>query len=231
MDVNGPKLWLSTEEGLLKDDDHAYFPVSACTVCGQHYYSSHLEDFSFTGTEPEGGHAEGDRRFWRPLGENQGGKRVLLVDTLIESPEEDDLDDVRRLKQLQVCRFCGAAHPDTGPHCLGCGQSDWAVKLYVIRQTDKRAGKLSSCISCANIGHVVHGVFREPARVVRASQVADVHVLAQDMLQRAERKRLLVFSDNRQDAAFQAGWMKDHARRFRLRSLMAEEMQPGAISI
>ena len=52
----------------------------------------------------------------------------------------------------------------------------------------------------------------EPARPVRAINVADVHVLAQDMVHHAGRRRLLVFCDNRQDAAFQAGWMKDHAR-------------------
>ena len=70
--------------------------------------------------------------------------------------------------------------------------------------------------------------FREPIREVRAVNVSDVHVLAQDMVHHAERKRLLLFADNRQDAAFQAGWMKDHARRFRLRSLMADAMKDGA---
>ncbi|MBI3493129.1 MAG: DUF1998 domain-containing protein [Acidobacteria bacterium] len=74
-------------------------------------------------------------------------------------------------------------------------------------------------------------VYREPARPVRATNVADVHVLAQDMVQHSERPRLLVFCDNRQDAAFQAGWMKDHARRFRLRALMAEGMKDGGLSI
>jgi hypothetical protein len=34
-----------------------------------------------------------------------------------------------------------------------------------------------------------------------------------------------------EDAAFQAGWMKDHARRFRLRALMAEGLKAGAVSI
>jgi hypothetical protein len=29
------------------------------------------------------------------------------------------------------------------------------------------------------------------------------------MIQHAEQRRLLVFADNRQDAAFQAGWMQD----------------------
>ena len=73
--------------------------------------------------------------------------------------------------------------------------------------------------------------YREPARPVRATNVADVHVLAQDMVHNSERPRLLVFCDNRQDAAFQAGWMKDHARRFRLRALMADGLKGGAMSI
>ena len=51
------------------------------------------------------------------------------------------------------------------------------------------------------------------------------------MVHHAERQRLLVFCDNRQDAAFQAGWMKDHARRFRLRALMAEGIREGAGSV
>ena len=79
---------------------------------------------------------------------------------------------------------------------------------------------LTSCLSCQATGKRLNGRYREPARPVRAINVADVHVLSQDMVHHAERKRLLVFCDNRQDAAFQAGWMKDHARRFRLRALM-----------
>ena len=73
--------------------------------------------------------------------------------------------------------------------------------------------------------------YREPIREVRATNVSDVHVLAQDMVHHAQRKRLLVFADNRQDAAFQAGWMKDHARRFRLRSVMSRVIHDGADSV
>jgi hypothetical protein len=51
------------------------------------------------------------------------------------------------------------------------------------------------------------------------------------MVHHSERPRLLVFCDNRQDAAFQAGWMKDHARRFRLRALMADGLKGGAVSV
>ena len=77
----------------------------------------------------------------------------------------------------------------------------------------------------------MNGLYREPARPVRATNVADVHVLAQDMVHHSERQRLLVFCDNRQDAAFQAGWMKDHARRFRLRALMFESLKEGPMSV
>jgi hypothetical protein len=73
--------------------------------------------------------------------------------------------------------------------------------------------------------------YREPSREVRAVNVSDVHVLSQDMVQHADRKRLLLFADNRQDASFQAGWMKDHARRFRLRRFMADTIESGAITI
>jgi hypothetical protein len=66
---------------------------------------------------------------------------------------------------------------------------------------------------------------------VRTVTVSDVDVLARSMIHQAERKRLLVFADNRQDAAFQAGWMQDHARRYRLRALMYERIQQGAVSL
>jgi len=61
--------------------------------------------------------------------------------------------------------------------------------------------------------------------------VSDVHVLAQSMVHLSELRRLLVFADNRQDAAFQAGWMRDHARRFRLRALMSQGIPASGASI
>jgi hypothetical protein len=61
--------------------------------------------------------------------------------------------------------------------------------------------------------------------------VSDVHVLAQSMVHLSERPRLLVFADNRQDAAFQAGWMRDHARRFRVRALMSQAIPASGVSI
>ena len=218
----------------VEDERHAQFPVTTCTVCGQHYYMAFLKDFTFTGRRPGGGDASSGGSYWERKEEAHGGKRVVLVDTLIGDNDEEvaETPPAGRTAALHFCRRCGAGHPDVVSRCLACGRRGEMVRLLAVRQNDKRPGLLTSCLSCGSTGRTPGGGrYREPARPVRATNVADVHVLAQDMVHRARRQRLLVFCDNRQDAAFQAGWMKDHARRFRLRALMAEGIRERPRSI
>lgn len=224
--------------------DWATFPVTTCTTCGQHYFTSFLRDFSFSGSKPAGGDASPGGAHWPRLDQALGGKRVVLFDRLIGTPEEDDGEAAphKRAVPLHFCRRCGAAHPDAVSRCGGCGALGEPVRLFVVRPSQKKpsqqhssprndAGTLTSCLSCGALKRSFHGRTLEPARPVRAVPVADVHVLTQDLVHRAERPRLLVFCDNRQDAAFQAGWMKDHARRFRLRALMAAGFAGGSVSV
>lgn len=229
--ANEPRLWLSAEDELAArgDEQVVRFPVLNCTTCGQHYFEHHLEDFEFTGGEFGGGEAIGERRVWRAREAALEGKRVLLVDRVIGA--EDEEEESPRLKEIYVCRSCGAAHPARSATCDACGLADSLVRLQAVQQKAEHPGKLTRCVSCGAPGRVRGSGYREPARPVRAVAVADVHVLAQDMVHHAERRRLLVFADNRQDAAFQAGWMRDHSRRFRLRALMAERIRQGAVSI
>lgn len=232
---NEPRLWLSSEQELLQhpDADKAWRPkILTCTTCGQHYFASHLKDYQFTKTKPEGGQlAEGGAAFWEALDPTNGGNRVVLVDQIISQDDDHDLEEGERTHPLYFCRHCGSAAPDEFGRCNGCGSTSPPVKLFAIRESAKQPGNLSSCLSCGARGKRMGRRFREPIREVRAVNVSDVHVLAQDMVHHAQRRRLLVFCDNRQDAAFQAGWMKDHSRRFRLRSLMADGMKHGAVSI
>ncbi len=230
----GPKLWLSAEDEIAAAADqqqHAHFPVLTCTTCGQHYFTTVLADFDYTGVHPGGGQASGETSYWQPLEQAHGGVRVVLTDTIVGDSDDHEIESSGRTSALHFCRRCGTAHRGAGERCLHCGILGARVELHAIRQNKENPGYLSSCLCCGATAHLTSGRYREPARPVRATNVADVHVLAQDMVQHAERPRLLVFCDNRQDAAFQSGWMKDHARRFRLRALMAEGLQSGACSI
>jgi SOS-response transcriptional repressor LexA len=229
-----PVLWLAAEDEVAsakQGQQHAHFPLTTCTTCGQHYYVTYLQDFEFAGRQPGGGQAAGDSGFWEPLDESHGGTRVVLVDGIVGGSDDEDLDSNKRTAALHFCRRCGAAHRGPGERCLHCSHVGTRVELHAIKQSEDHPGFVSSCLSCGTSSRSTGTRYRESARPVRATNVADVHVLAQDMIQHAERPRLLVFCDNRQDAAFQAGWMKDHARRFRLRSLMAEGLTAGPQSV
>ena len=233
-DWNSARLWLAAEDkGQHQEfgENDAHFPVTTCTTCGQHYYAAFLKDFEFTGSRPGGGEAGSNSHWWPPLEETVGGKRVLLVDHLVGAGDDEGSRSTTRTAPLHCCRKCGAAHPQAAPRCLSCGAMASTVQLDAIRQSKKNPGFLTSCLSCGATARQVNGRYREPARPVRAINVSDVHVLTQDMVHHAQRRRLLVFCDNRQDAAFQSGWMKDHARRFRLRALMAEGIKKHPRSV
>lgn len=235
-----PQLWLSAEDaGLDAAGEGLYpLPVLTCSTCGQHYFEHWVEDVKFTGKTPEGGQAHGTQTLWRPLAEELQGKRLLLCDRLITAEESDDEEESPENRNhpsstvpLYFCRSCGTLHAKPAQQCTHCGRSGELTVLFAVRQKADHPGMLTACIACQALGRRNFGRYREPARQIRATTVSDVHVLAQNMLQQAERKRLLVFSDNRQDAAFQAGWMQDHARRYRLRALMDAQIQQGSISI
>ena len=235
-DHKGPRLFLSPESCIVEGErtglKFAALPVMNCTRCGQHYFVHFVEDFDYAAKTPGGGRSvEGQKntRFWPALDETLDGKRVVLLDTLIG--EDEDLDGHGKLASVALCRWCGALHSKELSMCAGCGRPGPMKMLHVVKPKVEWPGMLSSCISCGALGRSMGAQFREPARPVKATPVADIHVLAQDMVHHADRKRLLLFCDNRQDAAFQAGWMRDHARKFRLRSIMAEFIHKGSISV
>jgi hypothetical protein len=236
-----PKLWLSAEDAVDGDSDLHRLPLLSCTTCGQHYFAHHAADFSFLETSPQGGEAVENRVVWRALDGALGGKRLVLVDRLVtDDPsdvagEGDDEDAEPRPRRwgapIFLCRVCGSLHPAQQARCDGCGCEGALVGLFVVRQKESAPGHLTSCVACGALGRQRVGAYREPARPVRAVTVSDVHVLAQNMLQYADRRRLLIFADSRQDAAFQAGWMQDHARRYRVRALIHGRLVQGPVSV
>jgi len=247
------RLWLAGEDADAELGEGWWrFPIITCTTCGQHYYETWVKDFGLQAgakAGPTGGDRVGSARVWEHLPEETGGSRVVLVDRLVVSPdEEDDAEEVdedgevlpptghgfehRRLHPVFVCSRCGSLQEEHADACGACNAQRPLVAVQAVRTKAEYPGLLHSCVACQAPGKRPRGGrYREPARPVRAVGVSDVHVLAQSMVHLSERPRLLVFADNRQDAAFQAGWMSDHARRFRLRALMAQQIHDEGTSI
>jgi SOS-response transcriptional repressor LexA len=249
-DKGAARLWLAGEEAeTTLGESYRRFPIFTCTTCGQHYYETWVKDFRLASGRggPEGGDQVDVSRVWEHLADELGGARALFVDRLVVQPDEDDDDEDlseadalpaghdfehRRLHPMWVCAHCGALTDADSATCAACHTGGGLVAVQVVRSKDELPGVLHSCAACAAPGRRPGGGrYREPARPIRATSVSDVHVLAQSMLHLSERPRLLVFADNRQDAAFQAGWMRDHARRFRLRALMAQAIPAGGASV
>lgn len=229
-----PRLWLSAEDQKRIEaggEEHYPLPVKTCVTCGQHYFTHELAGFDFTGDAPGGGELKDNMTFWRPLLKKDGGTRVTLFDRIVSDDAAEQEGSAERTAWIHFCRSCGTTHANLAPSCCGCGRQQSQVKLKAVRQNPKNPNYLTSCLACGSRGGDRSAGYREPARPVRATTVSDVHVLGQNMLLHGHEERLLIFADNRQDAAFQAGWMRDHARRFRIRSLMLEKLKQGPITI
>ena len=208
--------------------DDAFFSVLTCRNCGQHFFEKHYKELDFGRgarnqlKDFEHGNAvqneDGtENAVWAtaPAGTST---RVVLSSRLLEEADGGPTIKSMRWPRAYFCRQCGAMHREFSTRCLadGCGHQEPLIPLMAF------GPRISSCPSCNSPSLRIGGREIEPARKVQAVTVSDVHILAQGMINSAPEghKKLIIFADSRQDAAFQAGWMQDHARRIRLRHMM-----------
>ncbi len=238
------KLFLSladAKEQYAGRHDGAFFPILTCRSCGQHFFEKWYQELEFaTGAKNQlkdfdhGNAAQNDdgteNAVWS-VSPVETGTRLVLTNRLLEEAESGPSSRSAKWPRAWFCRQCGAMHRHASPRCLadGCGHKEPLLPLMAFGPS------LSACPSCSAVSFQIGGRVIEPARKVQAVTVSDVHILAQAMINGAPEghKKLICFADSRQDAAFQAGWMQDHARRIRLRHMMhqiiAESGQPLAM--
>ncbi len=208
--------------------DAAFFSVLTCSSCGQHFFENYYQGLEFSrGPKNQlrdfdhGNAAQDDagqeNAVWSTA-PSETGTRIVLTNRLLEEADGGPSTKALKWPKGWFCRLCGAMHRNPAGRCLadGCGHKEPLLPLMAF------GNNLSSCPSCSTPGFSIGGRAIEPARKVRAVTVSDVHILAQAMINAAPEghKKLIIFADSRQDAAFQAGWMQDHARRIRLRHMM-----------
>lgn len=223
------ELFFSPEKALEEHKEilpTAVFPVLVCTNCGQHYFETWLSHVDSDGNRLSGGCAEGDNIFWSRIDENEG-TRILFTNNFVSEPDEENGEADQHTERLDrrrtitfVCRFCGTLHRTSATSCSNpqCRRNKDLLRVFVLNDLEH----VTSCPSCGYRRRGFVGRITEPFRPLSAVTVSDVHIVAQSMLnaQASEQRKLLIFADNRQDAAFQAAWMADHARRYRLRHIM-----------
>jgi len=215
--------------------DDAFFSVLTCQSCGQHFFENWYTGLEFARgsknqlTDFDHGNAaqneDGSDNAWWATSPRDTGSRIVATNRLLEEADGGVSAKSSKWPRGYFCRQCGAMHRQASPRCLadGCGNQEPLIPLVVFGPV------LSACPSCSSTSFQIGGRIIEPARKIQAVTVSDVHILAQAMINAAPEghQKLIIFADSRQDAAFQAGWMQDHARRIRLRHMMHSIIAEG----
>ena len=194
------------------EEGRRIFPIVLCRSCGQHYLAlvsdgAHAAD--------DGGRVTNVEVTRLPTaGEelnDEDESLIYVTDRLVGLSE--DVEELPGSRYL--CSRCGALHGADGGRCLGpkCGHQGRLVPVL------RMPGPMKRCAACDTWAKG----YDEIVTPAKSSEVADVTILGQSMLAGMPEEalqKLLVFTDSRQEAAFQAGWMEERSRRFRLRHVL-----------
>lgn len=219
----------------------AVFELAACSRCGTAYLVGHL-DRKESGSDAKAPAEETFLRQSSVLTGDEGASNVqyFVLDRSVAEHEDEDefvateesLENIDRAKVegYTLCVQCGAAAPslEGGPHCR-CGAEH---RRRIWRVDIGRRRVLERCVSCSARG--AGGViFR-----FLTGQDAPVAVLASALYQQlppsvqegrtsvpGEGRKILVFTDSRQDAAFFAPYVERTYNRSLRRRLILEALR------
>lgn len=187
-------------------------PLMLCRSCGQHYTRLITSEWEASDDSSYGYRLARPPRHFEDPTENTDW--LYLTDQFHTSDEADDGD----WQTVFLCTACNTIHQKHEPKCLNphCRQEQTLIHLQAYKPDD--AGMPTKCGACAAPN-------TEQSRMIsytRSAAVADVTILAQSMLTMMSEpslRKVLIFTDSRQEAAFQAGWMQQRSKRFRLRHI------------
>ena len=178
-------------------------PAVLCRTCGQDFVKVR---------------AVGDSEPPEPSTEFRSDERTMFLTPRIHVFAERSEEDEAELEEVDdglegtfVCLGCGDVGP---PYCIRCNRDATSYRLH--------RGPIHTCPACGNFyarGDVLTLLWSPTAATV--SVLATHHL---DHLEGNDHK-LLVFADNRQEAAHQAGYSADRHRSFAVRHLIEAEVR------
>ncbi len=200
----------------------AALPAALCRTCGQDFVK-----VVFTG-EGEDEQIVGTGDFYSSKSTAFLTHQIHELPEVEEEEEQDEADqevetrkapkgrrdvDDDRLAPIRLCTHCPRPTDASATSCVACGAE---TTPYLLAR-----GAMHKCPACGDV--YTRGDIVTPLRTGTASTVSMLTTHHLDRLEGDDRK-VLVFADNRQDAAHQAGYTADKHRQFALRHLIASEV-------
>lgn len=221
------------------------FELANCTQCGAAYLIGKVEDGSkITGEEnvlPDVSYLLQDSRLYVDEEVARSVKYFVLRPHLTPLDEDalaDEGDiglvDETKVEELRLCPHCGALYGPTEPRQCRCQEA--LIPVFQIKKAHS-SHSLQRCVSCSTVSK--QGVVYR----FLTGQNAPVSILAQTLYQfvppaREEKARsypgqgrkMLIFTDNRQDAAFFAAYLEWRNNRNLRRRLIMKTLQEAVTS-
>lgn len=169
--------------------------------------------------------------------------------------DESETTDIRNLDDYWLCTACGAIHPAVGqiPECCELTDPHKRIKVYKISYSGQHKD-VNTCVMCGSVSPTIIKRFLTanhaatytlasslysmiPPRPKKAVQLEqddfffdDIPCANEEYSSESGRK-LLIFSDNRQEAAFFAGFMGNKHNQLMWRRLMLRVIRENGGSI
>ena len=210
-------------------------PVEVCRSCGQDFYRGYPEDpqipldsFVQKKKTKKKKLAQLPTAF-RLIDEDQGNQEPVhftfeLHDNSDTAEDESDPDEMHA--QEVTARYCPtcAEIVMAGVHQCDCGQGE-GTRADARELTTPRVyiGSVHKCPAC----EAIYGGGLEVVTPLRSSTMVSINILVEGVFQHLtkEQRRLLIFSDNRQDTAFQAAYLNLKHAQFVGRQLIYQVLQ------
>jgi len=211
---SGRKLLLDEADANLA---YRIWPAYNCNFCGQHYYISDHNEIRLD--------ADGEADLWIPCG-TEDSECASREPILFTDSNGRDTASFEEALTVWLCPHCGTLHRSKAVRCENpkCRQSGLFPVYRIDQKSDYR------CLTCDRplfkLGETEE---MTGLRSLSSSQAVDLMVLSEHALNEVpkDRAKLLMFSDNRQEASFLSGFINERSKRFLYRKLLYEMLPEG----
>lgn len=195
----------------------ASFEAALCRECGQHYFVGKIEEGKLVEALRDPGDSQFGAQFFRPI---EGGAAGDVAGDGDSDDEPVAASAAASGATYELCTTCGAI----GRKSAGCACGSAARVIRVVQESNAtdRPDQIARCGAC---GYNASG--HDPVRELQHGNDGPQAVVATSLFQNlpVARRKLLAFSDGRQEAAFFAWYFEESYRDVLSRNLILQALR------